>query len=415
MRVLCVNKFDLKGGAAIASHRLHKGLIQSGIDSRMLVQQKSTDDRTVLGPKTKFGAGFNLLRKHVDNFPLVIYRNRKKKPFFLQWLPNSLQSKIDFIDPDIIHLNWICGGYIPINALAKFNKPIVWTFHDMWAFTGGCCYSGECTGYVKHCGKCPQLGSRREKDLSFWGWQRKKCVLEKLNLTIVTPSKWMGDCAAQSSLLKDKTIRVIPNGIDLNRFKPLDQSVCRNILGLPLDKKLVLFGAVDATSDLRKGFHYLSSVFAELKKSSLAGKTELVVFGAGEPENPPELGFKATYLGRLYDEISIALLYSAVDVFIVPSLEDNLPNTVLESMACGTPCVAFTVGGLPDMIDHLENGYLAKALDASDLANGLHYVLNRSDVEYDEMRINARQKAVRDYDIQIVSERYKKLYEEIIY
>ena len=293
-----------------------------------------------------------------------------RTPYSVQWLPNIITHKIAQINPDIINLHRICGGYLQIETLAKFNKPIVWTLHDMWAFTGGCHYSQECARYTKSCGSCPQLDSNRDWDLSRWVWQRKAKAWQDLNLTIVTPSQWLAKCARVSSLFQDLPIKVIPNGIDTTKYKPIAQSLARELLNLPQDKQLVLFGAMNATSDRRKGFHFLQPALQYLSQSGWQEKLEIVIFGASEPINPPNLGFKCHYLGRLNDDISLALAYNASDVMIVPSLEDNLPNTVMEAIACGTPCVTFNIGGMPDMIEHQKNGYLAVPFQIEDLAGG---------------------------------------------
>ncbi|MFN7853980.1 MAG: glycosyltransferase, partial [Dolichospermum sp.] len=331
MKPLLLNTSDIIGGAARAAYRLHQGLKNIGVDSQMLVQNKQSDDYSVIAPVSKLSKGIGKLTPTLDSIPLQIYPQRDRSTYSVQWLLDNLAAQVAQINPDVINLHWINGGYLKIETIAKFNKPIVWTLHDMWAFTGGCHYNGDCMNYTNSCGTCPQLHSNKEKDLSRWIWQRKTKAWQNLNLTIVTPSHWLAKCAASSSLLKDVRIEVIPNGLDTKQYKPIEKSVARSILGLPEDKQLILFGAMSATSDPRKGFNFLQSALQNLSQSGWRERVELVVFGASQPKNPTELGFKSHYLGRLNDDISLSLVYAAADVFLAPSVQDNLPNTVMES------------------------------------------------------------------------------------
>jgi len=413
MNILHVNTYDTSGGAARAAYRIHKGLQEIGISSKMLVQTKLSDDRHVIGPDSKISRAWNLIRPNFDILPLQLYRRRKKAIYHIQWIPGSPLNNISIVNPDIIHLHWICDGFVRIEALKKIKKPIVWTLHDMWAFTGGCHYSDDCERYKSSCGKCPQLCSNREKDFSRWVWHRKNKAWQNLNLTIVTPSKWLAECVKESSLFQHKRIEVIPNGLDLKRYKPMDRLLAREILGLPKNKRLVLFGAMEATSDSRKGFQQLMPVIQKLKKKSFVKGIEVIVFGASEPENAPNFGLPTHYLGWLYDEVSIALLYSAVDVFIAPSVQDNLPNTVMEALACGTPVVAFNIGGMPDMIEHKNNGYLANPFEIEDLSTGIKWVLEDNN-RYLNLCRNARTKVEREFGLANIAKKYLQLYRQII-
>jgi glycosyltransferase involved in cell wall biosynthesis len=404
MKILIVNTFDILGGAARAAYRLHRSLLSAGIDSKMLVQTKKSDDYTVIPVygSSKIGKVFSLIRPTLDQIPLNFYKNRIKTPFSPAWLPFSkVIEKINEINPDVVHLHWIAGSMIKIEDLAKINKPIIWTLHDNWAFTGGCHIKWSCERYTNSCGACPVLGSNKEYDLSKKGWIRKNKVFKKINMVIVSPSKWLYDCSKKSSLLKDKMHKVIPNPIDVDLFKPVDKSISRKIWNLSQDKKLIAFGAVSATSDINKGFKELSEALYKIADKK---NIELVVFGSSEPKNPPDFGFKTHYLGHLHDDISLTILYNAVDVVVVPSLQENLSNTIMESLACGTPVVAFNVGGNSDMIEHLKNGYLAKPFDIDDLRNGIEWVLNTPN--YNELCKNAREKVLREFDSMIIAKKY---------
>ncbi|QSJ15469.1 glycosyltransferase family 4 protein [Nostoc sp. UHCC 0702] len=414
---LLINTCDPKaeGGAgdARAAYRLHQGLLRLGINSQMLVQNKKIDDQTVISYPNKLGQIISKLRPSLDALPLKFYGHSKQNPIYmrLQWLPNNITSQIATLNPDIINLHWICDGFVPIEALAKFNKPIVWTFHDLWAFTGGCCYNKECDRYTKSCGNCPILGSNQASDLSSWVWRRKAKAWQNLKLTIVTPSKWLAECAKSSSLFQNTPIKVIPYGLDLDRYKPIEQQTARKILNLPQNKQLILFGAISATSNQRKGFHLLQPALQKLSQAGWKDKIELIVFGASQPENPTEFGFQAHYLGKLNDDISLALVYCAADVFVAPSIQDNLPNTVLEAIACGTPCVTFNIGGMPDMIEHQKNGYLAQPYQIEDLAQGIAWVIENKE-RYKKLCDRAREKAEQEFNLELAARSYLSVYEE---
>lgn len=415
MKILLLSTEDIAPGAARAAYRLNKSLQSIGIHSQMLVQIKQSDDKTVIGPPPGSGIGKAVagLRLTLDTLPLKFYANRENATHSLQWLPDNITSKVAQLEPDVISLHWICGGYLQIETLAKLNKPLIWTLRDMWSFTGGCHYSDDCDRYTDSCGACPQLGSSKNYDLSRWVWQRKAKAWRNLDLTIVALSSWLGKCASASSLFKDLRVEVIPNGLDTERYKPINRQVAREILKLPQDKHLILFGAVKATSNKRKGFHLLEAALQDLSKSGWQEKVELVVFGASQPENPPDFGFKANYLGILSDDLSLALVYSAADVLVAPSTQENLANTVLESIACGTPTVAFNIGGMPDLIEHEKNGYLAQPYKIEDLAQGIAWVLENEE-RHQKLSFRAREKAEQEFSMDIQAHRYLSLLTEIL-
>ena len=411
MKILIVNTSDIDGGAARAAYRLHKALLSSGVDSQMLVQNKTSDDYTVLNESKKVNKYLNKLRPILDSLSVRFYKNRTKTLFSPSFLPfSNIVDRINEINPDIVHLHWICGGMMTIEDIGKIKSPIVWSLHDNWAFTGGCHIMWECEKYKETCEACPRLGSDKKNDLSYRVFQRKqKTFASKKEITIVGLSKWLNECSKSSTLLKDKNHINLPNPIDTNIFKPFDKDKSRELWSLPKDKKLVLFGAMSATSDINKGFKELSDALSKLEKTD---DVEFVVFGSSKPQNAPNLGFKTHYLGSLHDDVSLVTLYSAVDVMIVPSLQENLSNAIMESLSCGTPVVGFDVGGNSDMIEHKDTGYLAKPFDATDLKDGIEWVLNNPN--YDELCVNARKKVLKEFDSVVVAKRYMKLYEEMI-
>ena len=410
MKILIVNTSDLEGGAARASYRLHKSLLAIHVDSKMLVQNKSSDDFTVIAETSKLRKGFNKLRPTIDSLPIRFFKERTKTLFSPSWFGfSNIVDKINEMNPDIVHLHWICRGMMTIEDIARIKAPIVWSLHDMWAFTGGCHYDEECQGYEKECGNCKVLGSDKENDLSKKVFKRKqKAFTQKKDITIVGISNWLNECSKNSTLLKDKNHINLPNPLDTNIFKPFDKEKARELWGLPKDKKLVLFGAMGATSDPRKGFYELMESLEKIEDSNV----ELVIFGSERCEDTKDLGFNVYYLGQLYDDVSLVTLYNSVDVMIVPSLQENLSNAIMESLACGVPVVGFDIGGNADMIDHERNGYLAKPFSTIDLAFGIEWVLNN--YNYKILCQNARNKVLNNFDSVILAEKYIELYKSIL-
>ena len=403
MKILIVNANDTVGGASRAAYRLHRSLLSKGVDSKMLVQNKKSNSHTIISTKSKIRETLiNPFRPALDYILMKFYG--AKTLFSSSYLPFSeIIKQINQINPDIVHLHWITGGMMTIEDMAKINAPIVWSLHDMWAFTDGHHYDETYNICKNYCGDEPK------NFLSDKVFNRKKKTYERIgNMTIIGLSRWMRDCAKNSILLKDKQHLNLPNPIDTSIFKPFNKNESRKLWNLPQDKKLVLFGAMGATDDPRKGFLELSDA---LHRMTLSG-VEFVVFGSEEPKIPPDFRFKAHYLGKLKDDVSLAKLYSAVDVMIVPSLQENLSNTIMESLACATPVVGFDIGGNSDMIDHQQNGYLVKPFNTIDLKNGIEWVLNCD--SFDELCNNAREKVLINFDSIIVAKQYIKLYQRIL-
>lgn len=413
-RILHVNTADQHGGAAKAAYRLHLGLKKAGLCSTMLVQEKQGEDRTVYGAETKAGKLLAKIWPYIDRVPAKFYKGKSGQNFAPAIVPGNTIRKIKRIEADVIHLHWIAKGFIQIEALRGLrNRSVVWTLHDSWAFTGGCHVPFECTRYMERCGKCPVLGSRTNYDLSRWVWRRKAKVLKELDITVVTPSQWMGECVRRSSLFKGMRVEVIPNGIDIEIYKPLDQDLCRDVLSLPKDKKIILFGAMYSTSDKNKGFDYLVSAFRRIAKTSYQNDVIAVVLGASAPEEKLDFGLDVRFLGHLHDETSMAVAYSAADVFVAPSIQENLSNMVLEAMACGVPCVAFDIGGMPDMIEHKRTGYLAQPYKVEDLEKGILWVIDNNECRT-ELSSSCRQKVEEGFSDISAAQRYSALYDELI-
>lgn len=410
MRVLIVNSSDLEGGAARAAYRLHHSLLKEGVDSKLLVQSKVSDDFTVLGPISKVEKLASRIRPLLDSLSNRRYERRTKTLYSSSWLPfSNVVERINALNPDIVHLHWVASGMMRIEDVARINAPIVWSLHDMWPFTGGCHYDELCGAFKNGCGRCKVLGSSVEADLSRKVFLRKQKIFEKKkNITIVGLSRWLAREAKESQLFSGYSVVNLPNPIDTNIFAPFEKSKARELLRLPQNKKLILFGAMAATSDPRKGFRELSEALEQLEVQDV----ELVVFGASSPEKNTSFKQKTHYLGRLHDDVTLRVLYSAVDVMVVPSLQENLSNVIMESLACGTPVVGFNVGGNPDLVDHRVSGYLAKPYDIEDLVRGLIWVLENENTN--AVSSLARQKVTREFEQSHVAMQYINLYRTIL-
>jgi len=411
VKILIVNTSDIQGGAARAAYRLHHGLNKHGITSEILCNDKTSDDYTVEL------VAYSLLRKlrakassFFDRIALRKYKSKSKTLFSQsKYSSGDALNAINNSDADIIHLHWINHGMLSVEDIANINKPIVYSLHDMWIFTGGCHYDEECGNYIKACGECKVLKSTDEKDLSRRVYNRKySSFSKKNNITFIALSDWLKKSAQSSSLLSDKKVVNIPNPISVNKFKTIDKNNCLDLWNLPHNKKLILFGAMGATSDPRKGFKELSQAInlSDLKD------VELVVFGSSKPKESTDYQYKIHYLGTLSDDVSLVTLYNAVDVMIVPSLQENLSNAIMESLACGTPVVGFDIGGNSDLIDHKQNGYLAKPFDTSDLSQGIRWVIEHKD--HKQLKLNARNKVLKEFDEDVVIPKYIKLYNNIL-
>jgi glycosyltransferase involved in cell wall biosynthesis len=409
MKVLILSTSDIAGGAARAAYRLHKALQGIGVESEMLVLEKLGDDYSVIGPKTKLKRFINWIYNRIDTVLLRFYK--LKVMYSASLIPGDISKKIDEINPDIVHMHWINGGFVDIDSLHKIKQPVVWSLHDMWAFTGGCHYDQACGKYVSNCGTCPILDSTRERDLSRWVYNRKAKVYPKVkSFTIVPVSNWMGDLARKSSLLGQKRIEVIPNAIDTTIFKPVEKRIARQLLNLPENKRLVMFGNLDGADDPRKGLTYLLKALEMITSEQV----DLVVFGASRPKEDRKIGnYDIHYMGKLNDNVALSVLYAAADVLIVPSLQENLSNTIMESLACGTPVVGFDIGGNADMIDHKVNGYLAQALNTEDLARGIDWVIQNT-ASSDLLFRNARQKVMDCFAADTVARKHVALYRKLL-
>ena len=413
MRVLLINTSERIGGAAVAASRLMEALKNNGIKAKLLVRDKQTDRITVVALRRNW----RLVWKFVWERIVIWKANRfKKHALFAVDIANTgtdITGLPEFQQADVIHLHWINQGMLSLKDIEKIlasGKPVVWTMHDMWPCTGICHHARECEGYRKECGSCPFLyGSGHRHDLSYRVFRRKQRLYRNYPLTFVTCSHWLEEKARQSALTAGHKIVCIPNPLNINLFRPHDKQEARSRLRLPAERKLLLFGSVKIT-DKRKGIDYLIESCRILADRHPEQKEQLAVvaFGKQSQQLANLLPFKVYPLDFVHDDHRLVDIYNAVDLFVTPSLEENLPNTIMEAMACGTPCIGFNVGGIPEMIDHLHNGYVARYKSADDFANGICWAL--TDPDYANLCEQAVRKAVSHYSESSVAKRYIDLY-----
>ncbi|WP_302148538.1 glycosyltransferase [uncultured Desulfovibrio sp.] len=420
MKILHLNTFESSGGAAIAARRLHTALNQDGrVTSIMGVKERDSDAQNVYAlPLYRSKIMNKVLGKTLAKFndKLLAWHRPSKNIFFSAYIfPNSLATAIENLHPDIIHLHWIAGNFISPTVLQKISKlsiPTVWTLHDTWAFTGGCHYFGDCHKWQTQCNACPNLGHHFPLDIVKMQWGMKKKSYKKLQPTIIGLSHQFTHDIKKSSLLHEYPIATLPNTIDTKIFRPIKKSITKAILGLSPHKKYILFGACAAANDPRKGYDLLSQALQILSAQN-HDSVSCLVFGASHANTPPAHQLPVTFLGELHDEITLALAYSAADVFVCPSREESFSNTTLESLACGTPVVGFAVGGIPDMIEHKVNGMLATPHDPQELAAGIAYVLE--DQERREAMGRAARRTVEEkYAYPVVAKQYIELYQQLL-
>lgn len=410
MRPLLLNTFDSGGGAARAAARLHLSLLSAGVKSAMLVQMKSSQLPCVTQSNSLADKAFSRIALSLEKRSTRRYK-MISKDFSAPRVPTLTPRHVRKIAPDLVHLHWVSYGFLDIRGLTKLRAPLVWTLHDMWAFTGGCHYSLGCERFTDHCGACPILGSTQEHDLSRKIWSRKHDAWRQLEIDVISPSRWMKDCARNSKLFHDRNIHVIPNAIDVQTFKPNEQPAMRKLFNLPQAPKLILFGAVDGANNPRKGAGLLRPAL-DILRSNASQPIELVVLGQSCPGAEGPFPLPTHYMGSFSDEPSLAALYGAADVVVLPSVEDNLPNVAMEALASGRPCVSFDIGGLPDLITHRQSGYLAKAHDTVDLARGILFCLDESLAS--SLRAHARTHVVTNFSPEVIAGQHIALYEGIL-
>ncbi len=418
MKITLINKDDFGGGAAMACLRLFKALKANDLDVSMLVQRKTVPDEsvksTVHNKFDKYRSDFNFLYERLS----FILKERDKSVRFAFSQANAGSDIVDEDDiknADLLHLHWINGGFLSldnINSLLKLNKPVVWTLHDMWPFTGGCHYSGDSERFLNECGNCHFLKHPSPNDISHIGWSKKQAIYNSNpKITFIACSNWMRDMALKSSLLRGNEVITIANPIDVDIFSKQDKTLSRQKWGVPVDARVILFGAANI-NHTRKGIYYLIEALHKIREteSDMNQVIQVVMFGKSKDFDFKRIPFPVISLPIINSESDIAEIYSLADVFVLPSLEDNLPNMAMEALSCSTPVVAFDTGGVKDMVDHCENGYLAEYTSSGDLAKGILYVLRDSG----NLALNARAKILENFSYPIIAEKHIQLYNRLL-
>jgi len=414
MQIIHVNHSDIQGGAARAAYRIHRSLVGAGLDSRMRVMHRSSDDATVQqGPPRGTGPIGRRLRARLAGLPFRGFRTKNAIVHSAAWPDSGLGRELNTSAADVVNLHWLGTGTLSVEEVGRLTKPVVWTLHDMWAFCGAEHYAKDVpdsrfrVGYHRD-NVPPDEGA---KDLNRATWARKRRHWRQ-PMQIVCPSHWLARCAQESALFQGWPIQVIPHPIDLNVWRPVPKPVARGVLGLDPAARLVLLGAPGGLSDVRKGGDLALEALARLAASPDA-PDGLLVFGQSAAAGHATLPLPTRFLGRLHDDLSLVLAYSAADVFIMPSRQEAFGQTALESLACGTPVVAFDIGGLPDMVTHRENGWLARPFDPEDLARGIAWVLSDS-ARRAELAQAARRSAETQFAEAVVAAQYRALYETVL-
>lgn len=413
---MIVNTSERTGGAAIAAGRLTEALKSHGIKAKMLVRDKQTDRISTVA----LGGGWKQVRKFVWE-RVVIWINshfRRERLFSVDIANtgNDITRLPEFKEADLIHLHWINQGMLSLKVIRKIlasGKPVVWTMHDMWPCTGICHHARTCTAFHSECGACPMIYSQKRKDLSTRIFRQKQRLYASGGIHFVTCSHWLEGMAKQSALLANQPVSVIPNPISTTLFHPMKQTEARQKLALPTEGKLILFGSVKLT-DKRKGIDYMVEACRLLAKQHPALKEQLALVAVGmhAAELQPLVPFKVHNMGYVREEHQLAEIYNAADLYVIPSLDENLPNTIMEAMACGTPCVGFPTGGIPEMIDHLRNGYLTKEHSAEQLAEGIYTLLTTP--AYESLSHEAVAKVNACYSERSVANQYGQLYAKLL-
>lgn len=412
MKVLIVNTSELTGGAAIASNRLMKALRHIGVDAKMLVRDKQTSDENVIS-LPRYSSKWNF---YLERLYIFLHLKFKREHLFeidTATLGNDITRLPEFKEADVIHLEWVNQGMLSlrnIQKIIKSSKKVVWTMHDLWPASGICHLSLNCENFKKGCHNCRLLPNNgATEDLSTKIWNRKKQLLKNGKITFVACSKWLANQGKSSDLFSNSNVTTIPNPIDTNVFHKKDKTQARQNLGICSNKKIITFVARRVTDEL-KGTAYLIEALNKMIKDKPSIKEELAValLGSGGDEFSKILPLEVFPIGYVSETEKIINVYSASDLFVLPSLSENLPNTIMEAMTCGVPCVGFNVGGIPEMIDHKESGYVAEYKNADDLAKGIYWTLYEAD--HKQLSSHAIEKVKREYSMENVARKYLELY-----
>jgi len=417
--LVIISKSDLDGGAAIAAYRLFRALKKNIFSwhSEMLVQRSLSNDLNLTSVlKGKSGKYISLLTLALEKL-FFMFSEKNRTVRFQFSLGNTgipiMNYKI-VREADIFHLHYVTQGFLSLNTIEKLlqtNKPMVWTLHDMWPFTGGCHYSGECKFYQWGCGNCKFLKSPSPNDLSAALFRKKEKIFQNKNITVVACSKWLAKIAKESLLFKGVKIIDIPNPIDQTEFYSIDKKNAKKELGLKENKIYLLFAAGNIF-DERKGIQYLIDALKLLSETpELIKNIELLVMGKSNINLNDYFPVPVNYFGQVSGIENLRRIYNAADSFLLPSVQDNLPNTIMESLACGTPVIAFKTGGVPEMIIHKETGFLAEERSAISLSDGIKWLVENTNTDFQKP---CTEYVKNNYSEEIVAGKYANLYQSLI-
>ncbi len=416
MRVLIVNTSERTGGAAVAASRLMEALNNNGVKAKMLVRDKETDRLTVAAVPGQKWMQFYFLW---ERFVVWLRLHFNRKHLFEVDIANcgaDVTQLPEFQEADVVHLHWINQGMLSLKGIRKIlntGKPVVWTMHDIWPATAICHLTLDCRNFETQCAHCRLLpGNGSTNDLSTQIWKRKQQMLNDRQITFVTCSQWLAGEAQKSALLKGQRVVSIPNPIDTHIYTPKDKQQARQRVGLPTEGRIILFASQRVTNR-NKGMGYLLEACRLLAEQYPEKKEDITVaiLGGHAEEIEGQLPFRTCPLGYVNDEQRIVDIYNAADVFVLPSLSENLPNTIMEAMACGVPSVGFRIGGIPEEIDHQQNGYVADYCSSEDLARGIWWTLYEAD--HEAVRKACLQKVAHNYSQQSVANHYLEVYESL--
>jgi glycosyltransferase involved in cell wall biosynthesis len=418
MKVVHLNTYDGNGGAGRAVLRLNKGLQLSGIDSDVVcLYQFNSNSGVKAISQTLFGKFRSIVNILFERFLIKPFLKTSAIPFSLQRFGVSLDSLNTIQEADIIHLHWINHGFLSakeIASLAILNKKIVFTTHDSNPVTGGCHVRYNCTNYVKECGECPVLKNPSENDLSHRTWQLKKQAYQQVNFDFIAPSTWMSERVKEASLAAEKKVHMISNGLETDLFHPLDKLECRKAYDVDEQNIVILAGYMPSQSDRHKGFPELIQTINHLAADPRIDKENLLLlFYGNKGENIDlKIPIKHRFLGQINNDDELVKLYSLADVFLFTSLEESMGYTALESIACGTPVVAFSTSGVTDVVVHRQHGFLAELYDTRGLAEGVNWVLENRDTA--GLSQSARKWAVSNFSLNVIAQKHIQLYQSLL-
>lgn len=410
MKIAIINTDAKSGGAAIAAHRLFVAIKAQNLtttDISFIVKRSGKDQGAEPVLESKFSEKIAHLKMMAEY--LFTEKILKKPEMHTTFSPASFGVDVwkhpKVLEADVLNLHWVNHGFLSLEGLKNLvalNKPIVWHLHDMWPFTGGCHYAGTCTGFHTGCGNCPMLRSSKKNDLSAKIYREKLAILSQAKITFVGASEWIASEARKSRITENHQVISIPNPINTQIFAPIDKVTTKNQLGWNLDKKWLLFVAANA-NDPRKGFTYLKQSLQILLKKNL--NIGLAILGKPlktELTDLEQMGLEVRQMGYISNNKEKQTIYSAADTFALPSLEDNLPNTVVEAMSCGTPVAAFSIGGLPQLLNQNLNGFSAPEKDSTAFALAIEKTL----LNAEQLGRNARNYVLENMSEEVVAKKY---------